>query len=251
MKLEIQNLSYSYTKKSSDILKEVTFDLKPGECGVLLGPNGAGKSTVIKCIDGIKKYDRGSIKINNYEVNKLSKKRLAQKVGYVPQSIEFADMSVFDAVLMGRIPYIRYQPSKKDLEIVGKSIREMQIENITHKNVNELSGGEKQKVAIARTLAQEPEVLLFDEPTSNLDIKNQMEIVKVVKKLKKSKKISILVTMHDINLALKFADKFILLKNGVVHSAGDRTIITPELIKKVYELDVTAEKIGDNLVILP
>ncbi len=251
MNLKISNLCFSYGKKNIQILNDVSFDLLPGECGVLLGPNGAGKSTIIKCIDGLVKYEDGSIKINNKEVKAYSKRKLAQTIGYVPQLIEFADMTVFDAVLLGRIPYIRHQPSKNDLAVVDRVIHEMNLETITNKNVNEISGGEQQKVAIARTLAQEPSILLFDEPTSNLDIKNQMEIVNLIKKLAREKNMSILVTMHDINLALTFADKFILVKNGNVYSVGNNSIINSKSIKDVYELNVTMNLIGEKIVVLP
>jgi len=251
MNLEISNLCFSYGKKNIQILNNVSFDLLPGECGVLLGPNGAVKSTIIKWIDGLVKYEDGSIKINNKEVKNYSKRKLAQTIGYVPQLIEFADMTVFDAVLLGRIPYIRHQPSKHDLNVVDRVIHEMNLEMITHKNVNEISGGEQQKVAIARTLAQEPSILLFDEPTSNLDIKNQMEIVNLIKKLAKENNISILVTMHDINLALTFADKFILVKNGNIYGVGNNSIIDSKSIKDVYELNVTMNLIGEKIVVLP
>jgi len=251
MRLEVNNLTFAYGKNERNIITRVSFDLLPGECGVLLGPNGAGKSTIIKCVDGLTKYIYGSIKVNDKEVKEYSGRDLAKTIGYVPQSIEFANMSVFDAILLGRVPYIRYQPSQHDLEIVHNVISKLKLDDIALKNVNEISGGEQQKVAIARAIAQEPAILLFDEPTSNLDIKNQMEIVKLIKHLAKDYNISILVTMHDINLALLLADKFILLKKGEVYKVGNNSIIDAKAIKDVYELDVDINKIGKRIVILP
>jgi len=251
MRLEVNNLTFGYGKKEPNIITRVSFNLLPGECGVLLGPNGAGKSTIIKCVDGITKYVYGSIKVNDKEVKEYSGRDLAKTIGYVPQSIEFADMSVFDAILLGRVPYFRYQPSKRDLKVVHDIIKDMKLEKIALKNVNEISGGEQQKVAIARAIAQEPAILLFDEPTSDLDIKNQMEIVKLIKHLAKEFNISVLVTMHDINLALLLADKFILLKKGKVYKIGNNSIIDAKAIKDVYELDVDINKIGEKIVILP
>lgn len=251
MRLEVNNLTFGYSKKDPNIITRISFNLLPGECGVLLGPNGAGKSTIIKCVDGITKYIYGSIKVNDKEVKEYSGRDLAKTIGYVPQLIEFADMSVFDAILLGRVPYIRYQPGKRDLKVVHDIIRKMKLEDIALKNVNEISGGEQQKVAIARAIAQEPAILLFDEPTSDLDIKNQMEIVKLIKHLAKEYNISILVTMHDINLALLLADKFILLKKGKVYKIGNNSIIDAKAIKDVYELDVDINKIGERIVVLP
>lgn len=158
---------------------------------------------------------------------------------------------MFDAVMLGRKPYIKWDISKKDMEITRRALNTLGLADFAMRYLDELSGGELQKVAIARSLAQEPEILLLDEPTSSLDLKNQLEVLRLIGQVTKERMLSAVVTMHDLNLALRFADKFLMLKDGEVYAAGGDEIITPENIKAVYSVTVAIEKYGASRVIIP
>jgi len=151
-------------------------------------------------------------------------------------------MTVFDTVLLGRRPYMGLRPSKKDIEVVRKTLRELGIERLALKPPNKLSGGELQKVGIARALAQEPEVLIMDEPTNNLDIKSQLDVMRLAKKFSEAGKTTIVV-MHDVNMALRFGERFVFMKEGRIIAEGDRKILTPQLFERVYDIGVEIEYI--------
>ena len=159
--LKINNLTFKYRKKAPLVLDDVSFTLNDGEIGIVLGKNGVGKSTLFKLIVGLIKPISGDILINDINLNKLKIKDRAKMIAYVPQSIQFGDLSVYETILSGRVSFYSLFPSKKDEEIVQNVIKEMGLEGFLNKNVNELSGGEKQKIAIARALVQEPKVLIF------------------------------------------------------------------------------------------
>lgn len=249
MILSVNGLSFSY--RSSPILNNLSFELNEGECAAVLGVNGAGKTTLLKCIDRILHYQSGTVTVNEKNISDMKPRTLAKTVGYVPQTLEFSDSSVFDAVLLGRKPYIRWNASENDRKIVNSLLEQFSLRFMSDRNVNELSGGEQQKVAVARALAQEPAVLLFDEPTSNLDLQNQLDTVKLIQSTAKERSLCVIVTMHDINLALRFADRFILMKDNTIHAVGTHEIITPENIKKVYGVDVTVTEISGHTVVVP
>jgi ABC transporter. len=233
------------------VLQDIDFSVEKGDCLAILGTNGVGKSTLLKCINRILKPQSGAVYIQEDEIFKLSRNELAQKVGYVAQKHEGARLTVFDAVLLGRKPYIKWDASPKDMEVTHRVLKLMELEDYSLRYLDELSGGELQKVVIARALAQEPNILLLDEPTSNLDLKNQVEVIAIIKKVVKEQQIAAIVTMHDINLAIRFADKFIFLKNGTIFAAGGVEIITPKNIESVYSVSVAVEKFNNIPVVLP
>ncbi len=249
MILSVEGLEFSYP--SHKVLKDVSFSLKKGECLAILGTNGTGKSTLLKSINRILKPEKGTVTIDGDVVQTMKRTKLAQKIGYVSQSNQSFRTTVFDTVLIGRKPYIKLDVTKKDLDIVNKAIEIMELEEYSLRYIDELSGGEFQKVIIARALAQEPDILMFDEPTSSLDLKNQLEVINIIKKVVKEKGISAIVTIHDLNLSLRFADKFILLKDGKIYAAGGMEIITPKNIEKVYSVPVIITKIENKSVIVP
>lgn len=249
MILSVEGLEFSYP--SHKVLKDVTFSLEKGECLAILGTNGTGKSTLLKSINRILKPEKGTVTIDGDVVKTMKRTKLAQKIGYVSQSNQSFRTTVFDTVLIGRKPYIKLDVTKKDLDIVNKAIEIMELEEYSLRYIDELSGGEFQKVIIARALAQEPDILMFDEPTSSLDLKNQLEVINIIKKVVEDKGISAIVTIHDLNLALRFADKFILLKDGKIYAAGGMEIITPKNIEKVYSVPVTITKVENRSVIVP
>lgn len=249
MILSIKGLSFKYP--SRHILKNIGFSVNKGECVAILGTNGAGKSTLLKCINHILKPQTGTILIENDEISELSRIKLAQKIGYVAQQQRSIRTTVFDSVLLGRKPYIKWDISKEDIEIAKKAIKMLELEEYSLRYIDELSGGELQKVVIARAIAQEPDVLLLDEPTSNLDLKNQLEVIKIIKKIVQTQQISALMIVHDLNLAIRFADKFILLKDGNIFAAGGIEVMTSENIENVYSVPVAVEKYKTTSVVIP
>ncbi|SMB79697.1 iron complex transport system ATP-binding protein [Desulfonispora thiosulfatigenes DSM 11270] len=249
MILSVKSLSFRYPSRS--VIKDINFSISKGDFLAVLGINGAGKSTLLKCLNRILNPNAGIVYINDDEASKLSRRELAKKIGYVAQRNENIRSTVFDAVLLGRKPYIKWEVSKNDLEITQEALKVLDLEEYALRYLNELSGGEQQKVVIARALAQKPEILLLDEPTSSLDLKNQLEVARVINKVAKEQQMAAIVTMHDLNLAIRFADKFILLKNGQIFAAGGSEVITPENIESVYSVPVKIDKVGDIPVVIP
>ncbi len=237
--LNIQNLSFRYGKKAPLVLNGLNLTLKDGETGVLLGKNGSGKTTLFKTILGFEKQEAGKIIFNDKNLDRLSRRERAELIAYVPQDIQLGDLSVFDTVLLGRLPYFGLKASKSDEEITGSILKEMGLFELASRNTEELSGGEKQKVAIARALVQEPKLLVFDEPTGNLDIANEQLILKEILRVAKEKGIGVLTSLHDLNQALSIGDVFFFVKDGKVISSGDSSIVTEELIKDVYDAEVS------------
>ena len=179
MILSVNELAFAYPSHS--VLRGVNFSICKGDFLAVLGVNGAGKSTLMKCINRVLKPCAGAVFIRNDEAGKLSRREIAKRIGYVPQSQESVSTTVFDAVLLGRKPYIQWGASQGDLEITRRALKMLDLEEYSLRYLNELSGGEQQKVIIARALAQEPDLLLLDEPTSSLDLKNQLEVLRLIK----------------------------------------------------------------------
>ena len=232
---EIKDLRFAY-KKGTPVLNGVNLALGDGEIGVLLGKNGAGKSTLFKCVLGLVK-PTGGILFDGKDITKLSRTERAKLVAYVPQEISFGDLTVFDSVLTGRISHFGMIASKEDRDVVAGVLKELEIAHIASKNVNQLSGGERQKVAIARALAQEPKMLVFDEPTGNLDIQNEKLIFDIAKRIAREKNITILIAIHNINFAFAFGNKFFLVKDGEIKHAGSVEILNEETIKDTFGVD--------------
>ncbi len=236
--VEINNISFAYSRKSRNILEEVSFDIQKNQCIAILGNNGAGKSTLLKCIDRICPAQGGAVLVDNQNVFHMNKSVMAQNIAYVAQDNKSINMTVFDAILLGRKPYIKWDATSKDRQIVCDIIKKMQLEDSALRNVSELSGGEAQKVMLARALAQEPKLLLLDEPTSNLDPRNQHEVLHIVKKIAQEHNTCVAIIIHDLNLAVRYCDRFIFLKDSRVFSYGGLDTMTPENIEEVYRIHV-------------
>lgn len=247
--LRIENLSYAYKKKASKIIDHLDMQLDEGHIGVLLGKNGSGKSTLLKLIVSILKPYEGKLRVDGKELSILKRKERANLIGYVPQDVTFGDLTVYETILLGRLSRYNLYPSKEDKEIVLRYIEEMNLTNLLDKNTNSISGGEKQKVAICMALVKEPKLLIFDEPTANLDIENELLILEEAKKLKE-KGITILIALHDLNLALEFGDDFYLLKDKHIKYKADKNTLNEEMIKDVFDIDVTLETINNHKVVL-
>ena len=248
--LSIENLRFRYDRNSPYVLKGASLCLEQGEIGILLGKNGSGKTTLFKNILGINKPDSGEIFFNGENLLKMPRRERAQRIAYVPQDIQFGALTVFDSILMGRVSYFGLKAGHEDYLAVEKIIQDMGLESFAQRNVDTLSGGERQKIAIARAMAQEPKLMVFDEPTGNLDIANEHLIIEEAKKLAKEKHISILSSLHDLNQALYFGDKFFLLKDGIVKYVGGKEIITEAVIKDIFDIDVRIVQIENQQVIL-
>lgn len=250
MRLEVRNLRYGYTPER-EVVRGVSFTVRAGECVAVLGTNGVGKTTMLKCINRIIRPKSGEVLVDGLPVHRLSGRELAQRIGYVPQACEFADSSVFDAVLLGRKPFLQWDVTKRDLEIVQDVLQRMGLEEYAHREVNALSGGERQKVSIARALAQQAPVLLFDEPTSSLDLRNQLEVLDMTKQVVRQQGLAAVVILHDLNLALRFADQFLVMKEGTVRAFGGREVVNPEMIREVYGVQAQVLEVNGRPVVVP
>lgn len=230
--IEIKDISFSYP--DADILKGVGFTAESGEVVGLLGNNGAGKSTLVTCLNRIRKPSSGSLVIDSKNAFQMGRNELARTVSYVAQKNELTHSTVFDCVLLGRKPYIKWSVSQEDLDICQKIMERVGLLPYQMRYVDELSGGELQKVMLARALVAQPKLLLLDEPTSNLDPKNQYEMMALVQSLAREQGFTVITVIHDLNLALRFCDKFYFLKAGEGYSYGDIHTVTPELLAAVY-----------------
>lgn len=251
MKLEIRGVDFGY--RSHPTLKGITVSIKEGEVASIVGPNGSGKTTLLKCINKILKPRKGVILIDGKDIARVGFKELARKLGYVSQSVHPSfPLSVFDTVLLGRRPYISWGVTERDKEIASQMLVALGLERLAFRPFNELSSGEKQKVLLARALAQEPEVLLLDEPTSNLDIKHQLEVLSLVTSLAREKNLSVIMAIHDLNLASRYSDKIILLKEGRIYAiGGSQEVIVPANIKLVYDVEAIVNTDSGKPFIIP
>lgn len=248
--ITIKSLTFGYN--GSMILDNLNLVVEDSEVLGLVGPNGSGKTTLIKCMDKILK-PKGSILIDGRDIDTVSRTELAKRLGYVPQSSSTPlATTVFDTVLMGRRPHISWRVSDSDLDKVADILGLLHLENLAMRDFSQLSGGQKQKVLIARALAQEPEVLLLDEPTSSLDMKHQLEVMETISSLVKEKKISAVMALHDLNLASMFVDKLAILKGGKIYAAGEPIdLLNAKNIRDVYGVEAVVMNNLDRPYIVP
>ena len=249
MILEMSGVKFAYNGRP--ILKDVRLTVDQGEMLVILGPNGVGKTTLLRCINAILKSGAGTIMVEGRNVLKMTPSAIARRMGYVAQYQAKNRMTAYDAILMGRKPHIRFTTSKKDLQMVDDTIKALGLENLAMRHIDQMSGGELQKVAVGRALVQEPRLMLLDEPTSSLDLKNTMNILNLIKKVVTTYRLGAVMTMHNLNSALRFADKFVFLKDGIIHSAGRIKDITEDMIREVYDIPVEILYHKDRPLVVP
>ena len=249
MMLDVDGVEFRY--RSTSVLDDVSFSVERGEVLSILGPNGVGKTTLLKCINGILRARKGTVLVDEESLTSMPRPEVAKRVGYVAQRSDTGRVTVFESVLLGRKPYIRWDISKDDVRKAGEMIDRLGLAQISMKYVEEISGGEFQKVQIARALVQEPKVLLLDEPTSNLDLCNQCRIMSSVREMVRKNEISAIQTMHDLNLANRYSDRFLLLKGGRIFAAGGVEVISPETIEEVYGIPVFVEIFRGQPMVIP
>ena len=242
---------------SVKVLEDVSLSVKGGDFVGILGPNGSGKTTLLKSISRILKPHKGTILLNKADIYSLKSIDLAKQLAVVPQdtSIGF-NFAVLDIVLMGRNPHMKrlQMESERDIDVARKVMNLTNIWHLAERPINELSGGEKQRVIIARALAQEPKILLLDEPLTHLDIVNQLEIMDLVKDLCIKEKMIILAVFHDFNLAARYCGSAIMLKKGKIFSIGSLSdVLTSENIKRVFNVDaiVTKHLVTNSIFVIP
>ncbi|MFO7760268.1 MAG: ABC transporter ATP-binding protein [Thermodesulfobacteriota bacterium] len=236
--LEVEKLSFKYKKK--EVLREINLQVRPGELLSIAGPNGSGKTTLLRCLLNILRPFKGRIMADGLELDRLSPLQRARQLSYVPQDSPFKfPVTVFDMVLMGRRPYLGWRPSEKDLRKVSEMLELMAIEHLCMQEFDRLSGGQQQKVLLARAFVQEAGYILLDEPTSSLDLRHQLETMDLLQQMVREKGTGTVVAIHDLNLARRYSDQVVFMDQGSIFSFGSPDeVMTPETIGRVYGVRV-------------
>jgi len=241
--LKIQNLSVSYGSRR--ILHDISINVQSGEIIALIGPNGAGKSTLIRAASGVIPYE-GHVHTNGDDFITLTPMQRAKYIATVPQAVSMPPAyTVWETVLLGRTPYLGFlgQPSQKDEEIARQALVRVSATQFADRRVGELSGGEQQRVLLARALCQSTPILLLDEPTAHLDLQYQVGLLELVSELAHKDNLAVLVALHDLNLAAHYADRIALMVAGEIKAEGKpEQVLRPELIAEAYCLPVQVVK---------
>ena len=242
--IELNSISFRYREEW--VLEDVSFRVEKGEFVGVIGPNGSGKTTLLKMLYRLLSPQKGEILFELVPIRKMDRADIAKRIGVVAQETQLLfPFSVLETVLMGRSPYLGHLmfESEKDLEIAKKAMEWTETLSFSERPMDELSGGERKRVFIARALAQEPEVILLDEPTANLDIHHQMDFLDFILTLNRERGLTILMASHDMNVASEFCDRLILLQEGRVYQIGTPDeVITKENIEKVYGCEVWVDQ---------
>ena len=239
-KLKLENFYTGYKNKS--IIKNINFSIDSSEWLGVIGPNGSGKSTLIKGILGITKSLKGNIYLKNEDIKNFTNKRIAQTISFLPQQLNAnLNITVEDLVALGRSPYKEFWEfdlNKIDQEIINESLYLVDMYDLKDILINQISGGQCQRAYLAMALAQDPEILILDEPTNALDLKYQIKFLEIIKTLKVNKKISVITILHDLNLAARYSDKIIALKNGESIAYGSSNeLINERFIQNIFEIN--------------
>lgn len=249
MIIEVKNISFGYD--SHPVLKEMSLSFTNGDYVAIIGPNGAGKSTLLKCMDHILKPRKGAILLDGKNLDEIERRERATRMGFIPQGeVNPFPATVFETILTGRKPHIAWDATPKDLEIVAKVISDLGLDDLALRKTDEMSGGQRQKALFGRTLAQDPEIFLLDEPTANLDMKHQMEILTRLKVLARGGKI-VVMAIHDLNLALKYCNKYVVMCDGSIFCAGGKDVITAQMIEQVYAVKANIHQVDGCTFVVP
>jgi iron complex transport system ATP-binding protein len=247
--LTVENLQFSYGN-GPDILKGVSFSLEDGQTMAILGNNGAGKSTMLKCFNRILPAKCGSVYMDGQDLLQMPGREIAKRMAFVAQHVPGTQMTVHDVVMLGRRPYMRWGFTEEDHRIVHEAMEQLGLTPLRGRFLSQLSGGERQKAILARALAQQPKILLLDEPTSSLDLQNQYQVLEIVRDICHNTGITAIVVIHDLNLALRFCDRFLLLKDGLVYRYGDASILDRTAILDVYGVNAEPVTVNGQRIIL-
>jgi len=235
--IEVNQIELTYLQEP--VLQRVSFQVAEGEFFIITGPNGSGKTTLLKAITGMEGIQKGNILIKGKDLSEYSRRELARTVAYVPQNPQQDyPFTVQEIVLMGRSPHLGLleTESRTDLKQAKRAMEAAQLSHLANRKINQLSGGEKQRVLIARALCQEPSIMLLDEPTSSLDLAHQVLIMDFLENLQKEENITIIMVAHDLNLASLYGQRILLLKKGQVYRIGSpKEVLTFENLEKVFE----------------
>ena len=247
--LTVEDLQFRY-RNGPEVLKSVSFSLADGQTMSILGNNGAGKSTMLKCFNRILPAKQGLVCLDGQNLLRMPNREIAKRVAFVAQHVPDTQMTVHDVVMLGRRPYMRWGFTEDDHRIVHEAMEQLNLEALRGRFLSQLSGGERQKVMLARALAQQPKILLLDEPTSSLDLQNQYQVLEIVRDICHTAGITAIVVIHDLNLALRFCDRFLLLRDGQVYRYGDASILDRTAILDVYGVHAKVVSVKEHRMIL-
>lgn len=247
--IEAKGICFHY-KNCPVVLQNVDFQAEDGHFLAILGNNGAGKSTLLKCMNGILKPDAGSLLLDGEDLLTMPHRQVAQRVAFVAQTVASTQMTVHDMVMLGRRPYMGWSFSREDHDIVHAAMARLGLMDMRGRFLNQLSGGERQKVMLARALAQQPRLLLLDEPTSTLDIRNQYQVLKIVGELCRTEGLTAVVVIHDLTLALRFCDRFLLMRDGQVYRCGGLEVLDKTALREVYGVDAEPVVVNGRHIVL-
>lgn len=252
MRLQVKDVSFTYG--SVPALADVTFKVSGGEVLGIIGPNGSGKSTLLRCLARVLRPRTGSIFLDGKNLAALRGYEIGRMIGYVPPPGGQAGFptTVVETVLQGRRPYLTWGVSRRDLEVVSAALGYLGLTPLAERLLGELSSGQQQKVFLARALAQEPEVLLLDEPTATLDIRYQLEVMALIRRLATEEGRTVVAVLHDLNLAGRFADRLLLLHEGRIFAAGrPAAVLTPANLRVVYGVEAVVTEAPWGIQVTP
>lgn len=232
--LQAAGLAYAYRGASRSVFDGLNASAEAGSMLAILGNNGAGKSTLLDLLAGIARPAKGKVSVSGEDLAAMRRRAVAKRIAYVTQQQAIPHLRVYDEVLLGRKPHIGWSLADKDRSVVADCLVALGLEGFADRFCDELSGGERQKVLIARALAQEPRVLILDEPTSALDPRNQLEVMAAIRSITLRENLATVLVLHDINLALRFCDRFMLVRDGRVVARGGRDVVTDEAVSETY-----------------
>lgn len=248
--LEAHDLHYSY-HPDMPLLQGISIDIQPGSFLAILGVNGCGKSTLLSCLSAMHKPQAGEVLLDGVPIAEMNRRERARKVALVAQHSHGNRLTVYDSVLLGRHPLMQGAPSDEDYDVVDEVLERLELSSYALRYTDELSGGEYQKMALARAFVQRADTLLLDEPTNNLDPANQLEVMQAARDEVDGRGVAAAAVMHDINLSLRYCDRFLFLKDGKVDALGGREVVTAERIKSVYGMESEVIEHRGRPVVIP
>ncbi len=249
MILRASGIEFGYERES--IIHGITFAVHEGEILAIIGPNGVGKTTLLKCLNRSLVPRAGRVVIGTVDLHSASRREIARRIGFVAQKSDAPRLTVYDLVLLGRVPRIGWGAGAEDHRVTAQAIELLDLGDLALRYADELSGGELQLVQIARALAQQPRVLLLDEPTSSLDLRNQHRLMATITRIAESTSVAVVMTVHDVNLAIRYATSLLLMRDGTIYAAGNRSIVTEEAIEAVYGIAVLVREIDGVPFVVP